>query len=126
MNRNVLKVFILFVLMIFSINITNTYASSLGDVISGGKNFIQSGSGSDLIDTDKLSETSGSIYNILLMISFVVVAIVGISLGIKFMMSGVEEKADVKKSLVIFFIGCVVVYGAFGIWKVLVTFLNTL
>ena len=40
------------------------------------------------------------------------------------MMAGVEEKADVKKSLIIFLIGTGVAYGAFGIWKVLVTFLN--
>lgn len=128
MNKKILKVFVLFIFIIFIINNTITYASTLGDVISGGKDFISAGSDEydNTIDTEKLSETSDTIYNILLMISFVVVAVVGISLGIKFMMSGVEEKADVKKSLVGFFIGCIVVYGAFGIWKVMVNFLNTL
>ena len=124
--KKILNIFILFVFMIFCINISNTYASALGDVISGGKKFIKSSNSDELIDTGKVSEASSDIYNTLLMVSFVVVAVVGISLGIKFMMSGVEEKADVKKSLIVFVIGCVVVYGAFGIWKVLVTFLNTL
>ena len=126
MNKKVLTVVILIVLMIFTINTTNTYASTLGDVISGGKDFLDSSDSSAKLNQTLLQNTSDSIYNILLMISFIVVAIIGISLGIKFMMSGVEEKADVKKSLIVFAIGCVVVYGAFGIWKVMVLFLNTL
>ena len=40
------------------------------------------------------------------------------------MMAGVEEKAEVKQALVVWAIGTGVAYGAFGIWKVLVTFLN--
>ena len=126
MNKKIVLVFIIFVLMVFCINITNTYAGDLGDVISGGKSFINSSKGDIEIDSSKLSKTSSSIYNILLMVSFVVVAVIGITLGMKFMLAGVEEKADVKKSLVIFLIGCIVVYGAFGIWKVLVTALNSL
>ncbi len=126
MNKKVIVIFVIFMLLIFCINVTTTYASSLGDVISGGKSFIDSSSGNVEIDTSKLQDTSNSVYNILLMISFIVVAVVGIILGMKYMMAGVDEKADVKKSLVIFLIGCIVVYGSFGIWKVIVTALNTL
>lgn len=127
MKKYIFRIFIIFISIIVVINITNICnASTLGDTLSGAQDFIQSGNGNVSINSNNLQETSNSVYNTLLMISFIVVAIVGISLGIKFMMSGVEEKADVKKSLVTFFIGCVVVYGAFGIWKVLVTFLNTL
>lgn len=126
MNKKIVVIFIIFALLIFFINVTNTYASSLGDVISGGKDFLDSSKGNITIDSSKLSQASSSVYNMLLMISFVVVAVIGIILGMKFMMAGVEEKADVKKSLVIFLIGCIVVYGAFGIWKVLVTALSSL
>lgn len=126
MKRKIIKIFILFIVAIFIVNTTNIYASTFGDIISGGKDFVESGDNSVIINQNKLQKTSKGIYNMLLMASFVVVAVVGISLGIKFMMSGVEEKADVKNSLVVFFIGCIVVYGAFGIWKVLVTVLNTL
>lgn len=127
MKKYIFRIFIIFISIMVVINITNICnASTLGDTLSGAQDFIQSGNGNVSINSNNLQETSNSVYNTLLMISFIVVAIVGISLGIKFMMSGVEEKADVKKSLVTFFIGCVVVYGAFGIWKVLVTFLNTL
>lgn len=126
MNKKIVVIFIIFILLIFAINVTNTYAGDLGDVISGGKGFVDSSKGDVEIDSSKLSQTSKSVYNILLMISFIVVAVVGIILGMKFMMAGVDEKAKAKESLVIFFIGCIVVYGAFGIWKVLVTALSSL
>lgn len=128
MKKYIFRIFMIFIFIMIVINITNICnASALGDTLSGGKDFIQSGqNGNVSINQDSLKETSSSVYNTLLMISFIVVAIIGISLGIKFMMSGVEEKADVKKSLVTFFIGCIVVYGAFGIWKAFVTFLNQL
>lgn len=126
MNKKIVVIFIIFILLIFAINVTNTYAGDLGDVISGGKGFVGSSKGDIEIDSSKLSQTSKSVYNILLMISFIVVAVVGIILGMKFMMAGVDEKAKAKESLVIFFIGCIVVYGAFGIWKVLVTALSSL
>lgn len=126
MNKKIVIIFIIFILLIFAINVTNTYAGDLGDVISGGKSFVDSSKGDIEIDSSKLSQMSKSVYNILLMISFIVVAVVGIILGMKFMMAGVDEKAKAKESLVIFFIGCIVVYGAFGIWKVLVTALSSL
>lgn len=124
--KKVIKFLLLFLTVIFFLNNTYVYADSLlGDSISSGKSFLQSASGTMSKDQEKsLKDTSNSIYNTLLMISFVVVAIVGIILGIKFMMAGVEEKADVKKSLIIFLIGTGVAYGAFAIWEVLITFLN--
>lgn len=124
--KKVIKFLLLFLTVMFFLNNTYVYADSLlGDSISSGKSFLQSASGTMSKDQEEsLKDTSNSIYNTLLMISFVVVAIVGIILGIKFMMAGVEEKADVKKSLIIFLIGTGVAYGAFAIWKVLVTFLN--
>ncbi len=126
MNKMV-KVVLVFVCIILIFSTTNTYASTLGDVLSGGKDFIGSGNSSiSELDDTKLKDVSNVVYNILLMISFIVVAVVGIILGIKYMMANVEDKADVKNSLLVFVIGCIVVYGAFGIWRVVVSFLNNL
>ena len=120
------KVIILIVLILFSFYTTNTYAGFIDDVISGGKDFIGSSSSNVNINQNQLKATSKQINETILIISFVVVAIVGIILGIKFMMAGVEEKAEVKKSLVTFVIGCGVAYGAYAIWGVMLKFLNTL
>ena len=54
----------------------------------------------------------------------IVAVLIGAILGIKFMIGSVEEKAEIKAALVPFIIGCVVVFGAFGIWKIVVTIGN--
>lgn len=127
MGQKILKILVIFICSICILNCTYTYAGTVGDTIKDAKDFLSSRDESlykDSLDKDKLSDTSSAIYNTLLMISFVVVAVVGITLGIKFMMASAEEKADIKKSLVIFLIGTIVVYGAFGIWKVIVDYLK--
>lgn len=99
--------------------------SSLSDVISGGDSFIQAGKdGSAKIDKGSLKNASSSIYNILLICGMIVAVLIGAILGIKFMIGSVEEKAEIKAALVPFVIGCIVVFGAFGIWKIVVTIGN--
>jgi succinate dehydrogenase hydrophobic anchor subunit len=99
--------------------------SSLSDVISGGDSFIQAGkNGSAQIDKGSLQNASSSIYNILLICGMIVAVLIGAILGIKFMIGSVEEKAEIKAALVPFVIGCIVVFGAFGIWKIVVTIGN--
>ena len=49
--------------------------------------------------------------------------IVGIALGIIYMMSSAVNKAEVKEKLIPFLIGSFVIFGAFGIWKIAI---NTL
>lgn len=125
--KKILIVLIIFIEIILSISITNKVyaADGLGEVISGGKDFMSSSSKEFSVSENSLKNTSTSLYNILLMLSFIVVACIGIYLGIKYMWAGVDEKAEVKNALVIFAIGCIVIYGAFGIWKVIVGFLQS-
>ena len=42
------------------------------------------------------------------------------------MTGSVEQQADVKKLLVPYIAGCVVVFGAFGIWKIAVTIIASI
>lgn len=126
--KKIISFLLIFIMILFFINSPKVYADTmLTNAISGGKSFLEAANQTMTDDQNKsLQATSSSIYNTLLLISFVVVAVVGIILGIKFMMAGVEEKADVKQALVVWAIGAGVAYGAFAIWKVLVTFLNTI
>lgn len=123
-SKTVFRILIIMVLAIFIINTTNSYAGLLSDVISGGDEFLNSGDNDISIDKKELQTTSSQVYNALVIISFVVAAIVGIILGVKYMMAGVDQKADVKQNLLIYVIGCVVAFGAFGIWRIIVTTLN--
>ena len=99
--------------------------TSLSGVISGGDSFIQAGKdGSAKIDKGSLQNASSSIYNILLICGVIIAVLIGSIMGIKFMIDSVEEKAEIKAALVPFAIGCIVVFGAFGIWKIVVTIGN--
>ena len=101
--------------------------TSLSDVISGGDSFINAGKGgSAQIDKGSLQNASSSIYNILLICGVIIAVLIGSIMGIKFMIGSVEEKAEIKAALVPFVIGCIVVFGAFGIWKIVVTVGNNL
>ena len=68
-----------------------------------------------------VKETINQIYNILFPLGVAVTVIMGGALGIKFMMASAEDRAKVKESLIPYIIGCIAIYGAFGIWKLVIT-----
>ena len=117
---------IMCVCLLIFIPIKSNAASTMDDVISAGDSFLNSGDGSSTINTGKLKEASMSIYNILLYIGIAASVIVGAILGIKIMIASADEKAKVKEALVPYIIGCFVIFGAFGIWKLAVTVLSKL
>lgn len=99
---------------------TNGSANTLDDMIADADNFVSAAGKSNKINNAELADLSGTIYNIALQIGVAVAVLAGMALGIKFMVSGVDEKADVKKALTVYIVGCVVIFGAFGIWKLVV------
>lgn len=128
--KKVLSIIILIViiLMIFSIQ-SSTYATgghTAGEIFNEAGGFIQAGQekANGLITQEKLKELSDTIYNILLVVGIIAAVLIGVLLGIKFVTSGIEGRAEVQKALIIYVMGCVVVFGAFTIWKIVVTVLN--
>ena len=76
----------------------------------------------NVIDVNELKETSNYIYNLLLTIGIAVAVVVGAILGIKTIMATVEEKAKLKEMFIPYLIGCVIIFAAFPIWKVVIQF----
>lgn len=101
---------------------TGIKGSSSDDIISGANGFIKNGESQSQgsMNQTELVTTSNNIYNILLAIAMIIAVAVGIVLGIKFMTSSVEEQAKIKEMLVPYVAGCIVVFGAMGIWKLAV------
>jgi hypothetical protein len=126
--KKIICITIIAVISIISIITPATYATThtAGDVISDADSFIEAGkeSASTVITEDNLKALSNTVYNILLVLGIIMAVIIGAVLGIKFMMEGVEGKAEVQKALVPYVIGCVVIFGAFTIWKIVVLVLN--
>lgn len=122
MKRKIFFILIIFILMICSTHIVQ--ATTISNIIQGADGFITNGSSSDMIAGDKIKNLSDIIYNVLLILGTVIAVIVGSVLGIQFITGSVEQKAQVKDSLIPFVIGCVVIFGAFGIWKLVITILR--
>lgn len=127
--NNVIKILILstLLLIILSSNIFATTTASemfkqANDWINDGKT--QAEVNRDTIDTTKLKSASTVIYNILLGVGTAVAIIVGAILGIQFMTAGVDQKVEVKKALPAYVISCIVLFGAMGIWKLLIVILG--
>ena len=49
----------------------------------------------------------------------------GIVLGIQFMISSAEGQAQIKEKLFPYITGCVIIFGAFGIWKIIMILLGS-
>lgn len=121
----IIIVLVTFLFISFSAYSTCTSAASLSNIVSGADNFIQDGqTGGQKIDNKDIQNLSNSIYNILLILGIIIAMIVGAVLGIQFITGSVEAKSKVKESLIPYFTGCVVIFGAFTIWKLVVTILQ--
>ena len=68
---------------------------------------------------------SNTLYNILFTTGVIIAFIIGGVLGIKFMTEGLEGKAEVKAMLAPYIVGCIILFGAFTIWKVVLTILQS-
>lgn len=126
---------IIIILCTFSLITPKTYAEdgdrhTIGGIITGADKFIDagkddSGTGVTGIPEENIQNMSNLLYNILFVIGIVVAVIVGITIGIKFITGSVAEKAKIKETLIPYIIGCVVLFGAFTIWKIVVTILQS-
>ncbi len=113
-------------IIIISTNFCLPVSHALGkNIFSSGRTFLTKGNNiSDTINSTELEETSADIYNVLLAIGIMVAVIVAMILGIQFMVASADEKAKVKEALLPFIVGCIVVFGAFTIWKIAVNIGN--
>lgn len=127
-KKNKLLVIIISLFTIITIFLNPvSYASSIGEVISGGDSFIQAGESdtNPTIAQEDLKEMSDLLYNTLLILAIIVAVIIGLVIGIKFMMGNASDKAKIKETLVPYIAGCVVAFGAFAIWKIVVELLSS-
>ena len=96
-------------------------------IFGGADNFISDGQaagGDSQISYSSMKRVSTQIYTILLAIGTGIAVIIGAILGIQFITGSVEQKVKVKESLMPFVVGCIVVFGAFGIWRLVILLLK--
>lgn len=122
--RIVLKL-IITILIIQSICINNSYASAWGDIFDSGQNFINEGKNSDVpINSNELKDIQDDIYNILLSLGIALMVIIGAVLGITYIFGSIEQQVKVKETLIPYVIGCIIIFSAFGIWKLVISIIS--
>jgi len=112
-------------LLINTTFLTKTFAFE--EIMDAGEQFLadgeiieeelEDGETGEVIDKEKLKEVNSKIYNILVLCGIIAAVIGGAALGIFFIIASPEGKAKVSQYLVPYIVGCVVVFGAFAIWK---------
>ncbi len=101
-------------------------AFNIDDIITSGDDFVSGGENNTTIDSTELRNASDTIYTILLQIGMAAAVIIGLIIGIKYMVSSVEEKAEVKGAIIVYVVGCVLVFGGLGIWRLVATIFNSI
>lgn len=94
------------------------------EIINEAIDFKNSGNATIPINGDNLQKGSSTLFNILLSIGFFAAVAIGMYLGVKIMLANAEEKAKTKEALIPYIAGCVIIFGAFAIWKLAITLLS--
>lgn len=127
-----MKKYILIIIFIFIISISSGFffnysnaESDIDSIISQGSSFINKGKKGETKDGKKIETIDGkvfkagvgNVYNVLLIIGIVASVIISGIMGIRIMIGSAEEKAEIKEQMIPYIIGCAVMFGALGIWK---------
>ena len=131
MKGKILVKIILIIILTLSLVIINSFmfgtVQATDDFMQGADDFISHGSTvNSPIENTELQGMSDMLYNTLLIVAIVIAVIVGLVIGIQFMTGSVAQKAKIKETLIPYVAGCIVIFGAFGIWKLVVNILNQL
>ncbi len=97
------------------INDAEEFEEQPGAAIGGGTAF--------QINQDELQSVSSNIYTAFLIVATAITVIVGIYLGAKFMYGTIEAQSETKKLLKPYVIGCIVIFGSFAVWSLVVKIL---
>lgn len=116
-------IFLIFLLqLVFIPSMSN--AQNIGDVVTEGDNWLNNAK--VMVDQSKLKESQSFIYNALLVVGIIITVFWGGYIGIKFMYASAEDKADIKQTMIPYVVGCIVIYGGFAIWKLVITILDSM
>lgn len=125
MTNKIAKVIIKIIIIALIFQITTTPVVSAkgfwSEIFQSGEAFIGNGKGevrkNPAINEDKVNELNSKIYYGLMALGICLAVIIGGILGIKIMWGSIEQQVKAKEMLMPYAIGCIVIFGAFGIWK---------
>lgn len=128
-SRGILKILISLIIIQFTY-IPISQASFWGEIFETGDNFVEQGKNevaeNAAINGTEMKKQTDKIYTILITLGVALAVIIGAILGIKFMFGSIEEQVKAKETLIPYIVGCIVIFGAFGIWKLMVSLFSNI
>ncbi len=122
------KIIIISAMIIFAIMVLkqNVYASGLSgsSIWSKAQGFISKG-GQGKISQSGAEQDLQAIGNILFGIAILVLLVVGSIMGVKFMISGADERANMKQKLVWYVVSAVLIFSAAGVFNIVYNVIKT-
>ena len=128
-SQIIVKILLVMIVMQFILILPTCQASNWEDIIGSGEDFLNEGRNEyenvngGTINELELRKTIFDIYHILLTLGIVLSVVIGAILGVKYIIGSVEEQVKVKESLGAYVLGCIVIFGAFGIWRIVLLLL---
>ena len=121
----VLKIISVIALMLVLLMPVNSQAfTSFDKTKQQADDFVKKGENSNLVDTSKITDIMLPIGQFLVGIGAVVVIVVTIIMGIKYMGADPNTRAKLKQQLIGLIISAIVIFGAYGIWRIVYIFMD--
>ena len=86
-------------------------------IIDKARRFLTMGANGSNINTSSVVNEIVPIGKILVEAATIVLVVVGLIMGAKYMLSGIDEKAKMKEKLVWYIVSIILVFGAVGIYE---------
>ena len=126
-KMKILLILTITILLLFSSTCITVFATTPdSDFMGQGKNWLELAIKEGKKDSRGNWTGFNDLAGILWGIGVFVVLICGTILGIKYMFSSLEERANIKESIKPYIIGTAIILGALSIWKFLVEFLDSI
>ena len=103
---------------------SSSQMDSYSSINEKAKEFINRGSKSETISQQKVEQDLKPLAQILMGIAVLVLLSVGAILGVKYMISGADERAKIKEKLIWYIVSAVLIFGAVAIFNIVINILN--
>lgn len=121
---SIILISLLIIFMIFS-ECTTVNAGLWSDISQQAKNWIKQGD-NNLVNDNEVSKIVIPVIQLMVAGASIVVTVATVVMGIKYMVANPEGKAKLKQQLIGLVVSTIVIWGAQGIWALIVTFLESI
>lgn len=122
--KKIIVSIILFITIVLSSQVSMAM-NGLDDIIKRGDDFVNQGNISNAIVENNVKETSDGIFAIVVVIGIIVAIVAAVIIGMQFVTASVAEKAQLKEKLIPLIVGAAIIFGAVGIWRLVVDVLQS-